>query len=281
MKGGTTRVSGGETGRFDFITFLTDYGLDDEYVAVCHGVVYSLAPHVRILDICHLVPPYSVRSAALMLVRAVQYMPPAVHLAIVDPGVGTSRRAIAVETEEAFFVGPDNGILSPAAEMMGGAIRAVEITNEEFRLPQRGGLTFAGRDIFAPAAAALAGSANLDDLGPEIPLEMLVPMVVPLPRIEGDRIECEVLWVDRFGNCEVNVSPEELAGVGAAIGEDVKITVAGSETAAVWARAFGDVEAGTLAILEDHYGLLSLAVSEGNAAAKLGLKEGVAVGLRR
>jgi S-adenosylmethionine hydrolase len=281
MKGAEVEAASGETRRFDFVTFLTDYGLDDEYVAVCHGVIYSLAPHVRILDVCHLLPPYSTRSAALMLVRAVQYMPPAVHLAVVDPGVGTSRRAVAVETEEAVLVGPDNGLLSPAAQMLGGALRAVEITNEEFRLPQRGGLTFAGRDIFAPAAAALAGSATLDDLGPEIGLETLVPMVVPLPRIEDDRIDCEVLWVDRFGNCEVNVSPEELSSIGAAIGEDVKISVAGAESTAVWARAFGDVEAGTLAILEDHYGLLSLAVSEGNAARKLGLEEGVAVTLRR
>lgn len=267
--------------RFDFVTMLTDYGLDDEYVAVCHGVVYSLAPHVRILDVCHLVPPYSVRSAALMLMRAVQYLPPAVHLAIVDPGVGTERRAIAVEAEKAVFIGPDNGILSPAAQMMGGALRAVEITNEEFRLPQRGGLTFAGRDIFAPAAAALAGSASIEDLGPEVPLETLVPMIVPLPRIEADRIDGEVLWIDRFGNCEVNVSPEELSRIGATVGEDVKIAIAGSEMTARWARAFGEVEAGALAILEDHYGLLSLAVSEGNAAAKLGLEEGVAVTLRR
>ncbi len=271
----------GSGNRFDFITFLTDYGLNDEFVAVCHGVIYSLAPHVRIIDVCHLVPPYSVRSAALMLVRSVQYMPPAVHLAVVDPGVGTQRRAIAVETEEVVFVGPDNGILSPAAQMLGGALRAVEITNEKFRLPERGGLTFAGRDVFAPAAAALAGDATLDDLGPEVPLESLVPMVVPLPRIEEDRIDGEVLWVDRFGNCEINVSPEELSRIGAAIGEDVKIIIAGSESVATWTRAFGDLEAGSLAILEDHYGLLSLAVSEGNAASKLGLREGVAVTLRR
>lgn len=271
----------GSGNRFDYITFLTDYGLEDEFVGVCRGVIYAIAPHVRIIDICHMVSPYAVRSAALMLVRAIQYMPPAVHLAIVDPGVGTARRAIAVETADAVFVGPDNGILSPAAQMLGGALRAVEIVSEQFRLPQRGGLTFAGRDVFAPAAAALARSASLDDLGPEVPLESLVPMVVPLPRIERDKIECEVLWVDRFGNCEVNVSPEELASIGAELGKDVKIGVAGSEWIAVWAKAYGDVEAGSVAILEDHYGLLSIAVAEGNAAGKLGLEEGVAVTLRR
>ncbi len=274
-------MTGASSRRFEFLTFLTDYGLEDEYVAVCHGVIYSLAPHVRIIDVCHTVPPYSIRSAALMLVRAIQYMPPAVHLAVVDPGVGTSRRAIAVETEEAVFVGPDNGILSPAVQMLGGALKAVEITNEEFRLPQRGGLTFQGRDVFAPAAAALAGDATLDDLGPEVDLEALVPMVVPLPRIEGGRIDAEVLWVDRFGNCELNVAPEELASTGASLGEDVKIKVAGSETTATWVRAFGDLEPGATALLEDHYGLLSVAISEGDAASKLGLKEGMAVTLEK
>ena len=265
--------------RYDFVTFLTDYGLQDEFVAVCHGVIYSLAPHVRIIDICHEVPPFGVRAGALMLVRAVQYMPEAVHLAVVDPGVGTARKAIAVETERGFFVGPDNGLLSPAVQMMGGARRAVEISNEDLLLPRRGGLTFAGRDVFAPAAAALASGTPLDDLGPELPLESLVPMVVPLPRIERNRIDAEVLWIDRFGNCEINTSPEELASTGAEIGARLIIGIGGSEYEAVWARAFKDFEAGTVLLIEDHYGLLSVSVTEGNAAERLGLKEGMALSI--
>lgn len=265
--------------KFDFITFLTDYGLADEFVGVCHGVISTLAPHVRIIDICHEVRPYDTRSGALMLVRAIQYMPPAVHLAVVDPGVGTERKAIAVETDSAYFVGPDNGLLSPAVQMMGGGLRAVEIASPDIVLPRRGGLTFAGRDIFAPAAAALANGTPLEALGPEIPLDSLVPMMVPLPQQGRERIDGEVLWVDRFGNCETNVSPEDMDALGIELGERVKITIGGATYEARWVRAFGDVSPGEVIVIEDHYGLLAVSVNQGNASEQLGLKEGMAVSL--
>ena len=164
-----------------FVSFLSDYGHADEFVGVCTAVIAGIAPDARVIDITHEVPAFDVRAGSLALVRAVQYLPGGVVLAVVDPGVGTSRRAIAVETEHGFFVGPDNGLLAPAVSMAGGATRAVELANDEYHLDSPGP-TFAGRDVFAPAAAYLASGVPLTDLGPEVDAVTLLPGLVSLPR---------------------------------------------------------------------------------------------------
>src|SRR5437763_2823389 len=201
--------------RFDTISFLSDYGLQDEFVGVCKAVMRRIAPHAAVIDICHEVPPHDVRAGSLALARAAQYLPAGVVLGIVDPGVGGDRRAVAVEAAggEAVFVGPDNGVLASAVAMTGGASRAVALTNEEYQLPAPGP-TFAGRDVFAPAAAYLCEGVDLLELGETVDPLSLLPGILPLTRAENGRLLSEVLWVDRFGNVQLNVDPDEIKAMG-------------------------------------------------------------------
>src|SRR5215210_5046129 len=201
--------------RRDTISFLSDYGTTDEFVGVVKSVVRTIAPHVTVVDLTHEVPPHDVRAGGLALARAVQYLAPGVVLAVVDPGVGTDRRAVAIEVAggDGIFVGPDNGLLASAVAMAGGAERAVVLTNEVYQLPAPGP-TFAGRDIFGPAAAHLAAGVDLHELGDEVDIHTLLPGVLPITRREGDALIAEVLWVDRFGNAQLNVDPDEIDDLG-------------------------------------------------------------------
>jgi S-adenosyl-L-methionine hydrolase (adenosine-forming) len=180
---------------------------------VVKAVIRDLAPHVGVIDLTHEVPPFDVRAGSLALARCIGYVPSGVVLAVVDPAVGTDRRAVAVEVAggAGVLIGPDNGLLAPAVAMAGGAERAVELTNPEYRL-EAAGATFAGRDVFAPAAAHVCNGVDLAELGPEIDPALMVPGTVPLPRADGDELVAEVLWVDRFGNCQLNVGPDDVAG---------------------------------------------------------------------
>lgn len=266
--------------RFEHITLTTDYGLKDEFAGVCHGVIARIAPEVKVIDITHCIAPHDVRSGALTLVRAIQYMPPGVHLAIVDPAVGTDRRVIAVEAGESVFMGPDNGILSPAVAMLGGSSRCVEITNENFRFPDTGGATFAGRDIFAPAAAHVALGVPLEDLGPEVDPHTLVPMMLPLSHVEGDSVTGEVLWIDHFGNAQLNISASELEMLGISLADKLIVEIGGSRNEATYSMEYASHhEEGSLLVVVDSYGLLSIALYRGRASDHLGLSEATAVRL--
>jgi S-adenosylmethionine hydrolase len=265
--------------RHQTISFLSDYGLADEFVGVVHSVIRGIAPHVTVIDISHEVPPHDVRAGGLTLVRAVQYLAPGIVLAVVDPGVATDRRAIAVEVGEdgeAVFIGPDNGLLAPAVSMVGGAVRAVELTNPAYHLPAPGP-TFAGRDIFAPVAAHLSRGAELTDFGPLVDVHTLRPGLVPLAREEGGQFETEVLWVDRFGNVQLNVGPDDVGHLGQRVtvrwGEQVRT--------ATRAEAFDDIREGELGLLIDSYGLMALALNRTSAADELGLRAGDSVTLGR
>ncbi len=253
------------------ISFLSDYGLADEFVGVVHSVIRSIAPDVGVVDICHEVPPYDVRAGSLTLVRAVQYLAPGVVLGVVDPGVGTERRAVAVEVAdgEAVFVGPDNGLLAPAVSMAGGAGRAVELTEEAYRLPAPGP-TFAGRDIFAPAAAYLTRGVDLAEFGPPVDPLSLLPGLVPLPRTEGGALATEVLWVDRFGNVQLNVGPDEVD----ALGDPVAVRWHEQVRMARRVDSFEGIGAGQLGLVVDSYGLVALALNRASAGDELGLKAG-------
>src|SRR5579872_2840663 len=183
--------------RYETVSFLSDYGHVDEFVGVVHSVIRSLAPHATVVDLVHDLPPFDVRAGSLALSRAVQYLAPGILLAIVDPGVGTDRRAIAAEVGEegeGVLIGPDNGLLGPAALLCGGVTRAVELTNPDYQLVAPGP-TFAGRDVFAPAAGHLAAGVPLTALGPEIDPHGLRPGLIPLSGTDGDAIVAEVLWV--------------------------------------------------------------------------------------
>lgn len=260
--------------RYDTVSFLSDYGSADEFVGVVHSVIRSIAPHVTTIDVTHEVAPHDVRAGSLALLRAVQYLAPGVALAVVDPGVGTDRRAIAIEVGdgESVLVGPDNGLLAAAVSMCGGAGRTVELTSAEHQLPAPG-ITFAGRDVFAPAAAHLCNGVDLADLGPSVDAFSLRPGLVPLTRVEDGALHCEALWVDRFGNVQLNAGPEETVDYG----ERVTVRFGQEQRTAVRATTYGDLKPGELGLIVDSYGLCSLAFNRVSASDQLHLAPGDAV----
>ena len=259
------------------ITFLSDFGFADEFVGVVHGVMAAIAPGCRIIDLHHQIPAGNVRAGALALMRAIQYMPPGVALAVVDPGVGTDRRAIAVETKWGHLVGPDNGLLSPAAALLGGATAAHSIENPEVLLPGRG-VTFEGRDRFAPAAAVLAaGEADLAELGPAADPHSLTPLLLPLAEVEEGRVTGQAWWVDGFGNVQTNISPDDLTEAGIAPQDEVTVRVGSAEYQVPWTAAYADVGAGAALMHVDSSGLMALAVRGGRADRRFHLTESTAV----
>ncbi len=260
------------------ISFLSDYGLDDEFVGVCKAVIAGIAPGVPVIDIAHNVAPHDVRGGALTLVRSVQYLPVGVVLAVVDPGVATDRRLVAVETERVVLVGPDNGLLAPGVAMLGGARRVVSLTNEEYHLPAPGP-TFAGRDVMAPAAAHLAAGVALGELGEEIDPLGLVPGTVSLPHDDESGIAGEVWWVDRFGNCQLNIGPDDLVARGGAVGGPVEVRTGDGTRLARWVTTYAEARPAELVVLVDSYGLLSLALDRRPAAGECGLHAGSGVTL--
>ena len=263
-----------------FVSFLSDYGLADEFVGVCKAVILRGAPTARIIDITHEIPPHDVRAGALTLARAAQYLPAGVVLAVVDPGVGTGRRAVAAEVASGCLVGPDNGLLAPAVAMLGGALRVVSLTNPDYHL-EAPGPTFAGRDVFAPAAAHLASGGDLAALGDLVDPLSLVPGLVPLPREDDTSIVAEVLWVDRFGNVQLNVDPDQLLARGIRPGDQVDLRTGADRRVARWVATYGDAKPMELAVVVDSYGLVSLAYDRSPAAEALGLRTGSAVTLAR
>jgi S-adenosyl-L-methionine hydrolase (adenosine-forming) len=259
--------------RFEFVSFLSDYGRSDEFVGVCHGVILDLAPQLRVLDVTHDVPPFDVRAGALALARAVQYLPAGLVLAVVDPGVGTERRCIVVEAGHGVFVGPDNGLLAPAVALLGGPDRVVALENEQYRL-QAPGPTFAGRDIMAPAIAHIANGVPLTVLGDDVDPASLAPGLLPLPRLEPGQVHGEVLWVDRFGNCQLNISPDVLQNLGVAPGDVVEVRMGDAGRRARWTKTFADAQPSELVLVVDSYGSCALAYDRQSAAALLKLRAG-------
>ncbi|HEX3667888.1 MAG TPA: SAM-dependent chlorinase/fluorinase [Acidimicrobiia bacterium] len=263
-----------------FVSFLSDYGHSDEFVGVCKSVMLSLAPDLQIIDITHDLPVHDVRAGALTLVRAAQYLPDGgIVLAVVDPGVGTDRRLVAVEVEHGILLGPDNGLLAPAVAILGGAQRVVSLTSTEHQLPAPGP-TFAGRDVLAPAAAHLAAGVDPSELGDEVDAAGLVPGLVSLPQHdEGGAIHGEVWWIDRFGNCQLNIDPDELRAHGAEPGAPIEVRFGEQARSVRWVHTYADAKPSELVLLVDSYGLASLALDRGSAAAECALAPGSAVTL--
>jgi S-adenosyl-L-methionine hydrolase (adenosine-forming) len=261
---------------FNCLTFLTDYGLDDGFVAACHGVSSQIAPNARIIDITHLVPAGDIRRGAAVLAQTLPYLPPAVHVAVVDPGVGTSRRAIAVSAGASLFVGPDNGLLSWAIDAAGGGVTAVSLTNRALWL---GAVTptFHGRDIFMPVAAHLAAGTALAQAGDEIDPASLVVLPPPVSRVRGGAADAEVVTVDRFGNAQLSLTGQDAAGAGVLPGTRVVVEFGGQRLTMPFAATFGDVAPGELVGYTDSAGLVSIAVNGGDAARRLALRPGTRV----
>jgi S-adenosylmethionine hydrolase len=262
--------------RYSTISFLSDYGLDDEFVGVVHSVIRSIAPEVAVVDITHTIAPHDVRAGGLALARSAQYLCPGVVLAVVDPGVGSERRAVAIEVGDgaSVLVGPDNGLLAAAVAMVGGATAAVELTNTEYHLPSPGP-TFAGRDIFAPVAAHLCRGVPLAALGTPVDPGVLMPGMMPLSRVEADTIVAEVLWIDRFGNLQLNVDPAEIE----TFGPRVRLIVGATERFARRVDTYRAIGPGELGLVTDSYGLLSIAADRSSAADELGAHAGAGVTL--
>src|SRR5438093_4378137 len=257
-----------------FITFLTDFGLEDDFVGTCHGVMKQIAPDVQIIDITHGIPPRQVLQGALTLVNTLPYMPIGVHLAVVDPGVGSTRRALALRDGEGrIHVGPDNGLLIPAAEKLGGIAEAHELANPSYAL-ESVSRTFHGRDLFSPAAAHLALGVPLAELGPPIDPDALARLDLPQPELGATRIHCTVLSIDRFGNVQLNLDRTHLDQAGIVPGTRVELQMGPERYYAVAARTFADARPGDIILYEDAYRNISIAISGGNAAAMFGISEG-------
>jgi S-adenosyl-L-methionine hydrolase (adenosine-forming) len=257
-----------------FITFLTDFGLQDDFVGTCHGVMKRIAPDVQILDITHGIAPQAVLQGALTLANTLPFMPEGVHLAVVDPGVGGSRRALAIRDGQGrIHVGPDNGLLIPAAEKLGGIEAAHELTNPEYAL-ESVSRTFHGRDLFSPAAAHLALGLPLAELGPPLDPDALARIDLPEPEIGSSRIRCTVVSVDRFGNVQLNLDRSHLERAGVVPGTRIELQVGPERYYAVVARTFADARPGDIILYEDAYRNLSIAISGGSAAAMFAIVEG-------
>jgi len=262
------------------VTLLTDYGRDDDFVGVCHGVILGIHPEAQIVDITHGIERYAVRQGAIVLGNTLPYMPVGVHMAVVDPQVGTERRAVALRTADGrLLVGPDNGLLSVAWERCGGVELAVDVTRSPHRL-EPVSATFHGRDLFSPVAAHLAAGAELADAGDPLEPGELERVELPRPRGEGDALVAHTLVVDRFGNAGLNVGHDDLAGSGITMGGSVELEVGGERFLAMYARTFADVRAGELLVYEDAYRTLAVAINRGDAAATLGLRPDAEVRLR-
>lgn len=251
------------------ITFLSDYGLEDEFVGVCHGVMLNISPHVTVLDIHHNILRQDIRHGAVVLEQSIRYMPEAVHLAVVDPSVGSVRRAVAIETVwDEIFVGPDNGLLMPAVDTTGGVKRAFDITDQRFMLTPVS-RTFQGRDVFAPAAAHIANGVDPQEFGAPIPADDLVRVEMPEAWVHDDHLHAEVLQVDRFGNLQLNFGLEHLKEVGLDEDGELEVRLEGQRLHVPFGKTFADVKAGEFVAVTDSYRYLSLAVNKGNAAARL------------
>ena len=263
---------------FDCLTFLTDYGLEDGFVAACHGVAARIVPAARIIDITHLVQPGDVRRGAAVLAQTVPYLPPAVHVAVVDPGVGTARRSIAVQAGESLLVGPDNGVLSWAVAALGGAERAVQLTNGELWLHPVS-TTFHGRDIFMPVGAHLAAGTDLAAAGKEIAVAELVTLPAPTSRVYDGQAEGEVMSVDRFGNVQLSIPAAQIGRLGVGFGSPLIVRCGRRQLTVPYLETFAAVAPGEIVAFTDSAGLISLAVNAGDAAEQLGLPPGAHVRL--
>jgi S-adenosyl-L-methionine hydrolase (adenosine-forming) len=264
------------------VVFLSDFGLADAFVGVCHGVIERIAPGCRVIDLTHDVPPHGVRRGAFLLAQAAPYMPEdAVYLAVVDPGVGSERRSLAVEAESgAMLVGPDNGVLSLAWEALGGAARARSIEATGVLLDPVSA-TFHGRDVFAPAAAHLALGMALEEFGPAIELSSLAQLVIPRAETSDGTLRCQVIGADRFGNVELSATEGDLGSAGLANDRMLVIQTPTGEESVERARTFAAVEPGRPALILDSSGWLTIVVNGGSAAKRCGLRTDDTVVVRR
>jgi S-adenosylmethionine hydrolase len=263
------------------ITFLSDYGHEDDFVGVCHGVIQRIAPGAVVIDVAHALPPHDTLTAALVLRNTLRYMPKGVHLAIVDPGVGSERRAVALRSAEGrLFVGPDNGLLSLAFKQAGGVDAVVDLGESAYRL-EPVSATFHGRDVFAPVAAQLAIGAALDEVGAAFPPDELTSLELPEVQVATGQVKTRAIYIDRFGNVQLNAIAADMHEAGLDFGSNLRIEARGKPYEARYARTFADAPKLALLVYVDSYEAITLAVNGGSAAAALSLSKDAPVTLRR
>ena len=271
------------------VSLLTDFGARDPSAAILHGVILSIAPDARIVDISHEVRKFAIRDGALLLWCALPYLPVGTHVAVVDPGVGTERRPIALQVARGdVLIGPDNGLLMAGAERLGGIVEARILESAAHRLPVVS-TSFHGRDIFAPAAAHVASGTSIDALGPPLDAAGLVPSPIAEPVVEAGRLRSSIVYVDTFGNIKLAGLRGDLeAAIGPVHpGDRLEFTFAphNHDRATVrvvnWRGTFGDADPGEVLLYEDSYGRICLAENQGDAAVRLGLEEDRDVAIRR
>lgn len=273
----------GTSSGIGFIGFLSDYGLSDCHVGVCHAVIASTAPAARVIDLCHEVPPGDLRRGSALLAQAAPDLPPGVLLAVVDPatgpGAGTRRRALAVSAGRSVLVGPDNGLLLPAAKALGGAESAFEISARRY-LRQPVSATFRGRDVFAPVAAHLAAGLAPSSLGREVPLDALVRLPEPVARLTAHRLEGEVLSVDRWGTVQTTLGAGLFEAAGLRVGDTLDVHCRIGVVRLPFGRSHADVRPGEAVGYLDSAGLFALARNTNSAAEELQLQPGDPVAVR-
>jgi S-adenosylmethionine hydrolase len=266
-----------------FISLLTDFGLRDPSAAIVRGVILGIAPDAEIVDISHEVRKYRIRDGALLLWCALPYLPVGWHVAVVDPGVGTARRPVALEVARGdVLIGPDNGLLLMAADKLGGVTRAVELEAPEYRLPVVTS-SFHGRDIFAPAAAHLAQGVGLEEFGPGLAPRSLVRLDIPAPAVEDGVLRSHVIYVDTFGSAKLTALGDHLrAALGeVASGTGLRVQVGDRAIDLAWRTTFGEAALGEPLLYEDSYGRICVAVNQGSAAERLGLVEDQPIAIRQ
>jgi S-adenosylmethionine hydrolase len=262
------------------VTFLTDFGLEDDFVGTCHGVMKTIAPELEIIDITHGIQPQGILQGAIVLANTLPYLPQGVHLAVVDPGVGSERRSVALRSGDGrLYVGPDNGLLVPAAEKLGGIEAAHEITNRGYAL-EPVSATFHGRDVFSPAAAHLAKGVALEELGSPLEPDSLVRLEVPKPEVSDRSIRACCLYVDRFGNMQLNLTRKHLERLGIEPGRQLELELVTERYYAIAARTFTDARDGEIILYEDAYENISIAITGGSAAQTLSAAPGTNVRIR-
>jgi S-adenosylmethionine hydrolase len=253
------------------ITFLSDYGYEDEFAGVCRAVISQIVPGAPVIDLTHGIARQDVRQGAIALANALPSCPPGVHLAVVDPGVGSDRRAVAVEAREGrFLIGPDNGLLSRALDRLGGPRGAVELTRSPFRL-EPVSATFHGRDLFAPVAAHLSLGARLEEAGETIDPGSLAKLDLPAPRVGDREIVAHAIHADGYGNVTLNLDASMLQAGPLTEGQPLEVRAPDGRFEARWVRTFADVPKGELLLFEDSSGAIALAVSGGSASGLLDL----------
>lgn len=254
------------------ITFLSDYGYEDEFAGVCRAVISQIAPDALVVDLGHAIGRQDVLHGAVALANSLPFCSPGVHLAVVDPGVGTARRGVAIRVEDQnrILVGPDNGLFTLALERFGGAAEAVDLDSSAFRLAPVSA-TFHGRDIFAPVAAHLAMGARLEEAGTPLDPGELTRIDIPVALVADGRATAHCLYVDHFGNAALDLDTGQIVDWELETGSRIRIAAPDGSFEAIWANTFDDAEAGDLLLFEDSSGSIAIAANGGNAAALLDL----------